>query len=544
MSLQRIPVTVVAALTILIGVGIAIATGVNAQTETKTFSGSATFQSGDAGGSIENNTLLTQKVINLRNTGSHPDTFRTTLPINPETRCGLKGENGSYPANTLPNTLPTTLDVPLAVNGTTYISVACVMKELPAGPFTWSYKTVSVGAVGAGIEKVIAEMQDTVNVTVPIPCSDSDGGTNTGVKGIATGTYAGAVTSYVAIYGQEPSPNTPKTTTDNFSTYIDHCSWDPTQLNEGYCDANGRLQATGIKCANGCKDGVCVALTPSSAPVTCTLTLTGNKSTYTMGEMVEYTYLCSVSSDITVQYVKPDGIPVKLVQAVGGLTNTMGFSTENLPVGNYTLRICRNDPICQTPSIVGTLSFVLSSVSTSTTVSSSPATPTAISSSPSTATGDALGNHLAAPSESSSTLGTSGSPSPTPFIPATTPAITHPGGSQTTNGKVLPWNSQEKLKKLSAQTKKELQSLKNQEKQTRTKLRSINKKISSLEKKIDAKLHFLDRVKKVQVQKKVETQIDRWQAQIDSLEGQKENLESILDDLQQSFEERKAATTE
>lgn len=233
------------------------------QPVSKTYSGRAEFQYGDAGGSIENTVLLTQKVIILRNTGSGPDTFRTTLPVNPETRCGLRGPSGSYPANTLPNTLPVTLDVSLAVNETTYISVACVTKGLPTGPFTWGYKTVSVGALGAGSTEIIAEQYDTVNVTAPIPCSDSDGGTNSSVKGIATGTYAGAVTSYIAIYGQEPNPNTPKTTTDKFSTFIDHCSWDPTQLNEGYCDANGRLQSIGIKCPNGCKDGICVASSSS-----------------------------------------------------------------------------------------------------------------------------------------------------------------------------------------------------------------------------------------------------------------------------------------
>lgn len=232
----------------------------------KTYAGSATFQYGDAGGSVENTVLLTQKVINLRNTGSDPDTFRTTLPVNPETRCGVRGSNDPYPANTLPNTLPTTLDTSLAVNGTTYISVACVTKGLSPGPFTWGYKTVSVGALGAGSTGIITEQYDTVNVTASIPCSDSDGGTNSGVKGIATGTYAGAVTSYIAIYGQEPNPMTPKTTTNAFSTYIDHCATS-VYLNEGFCAADGRLSAIGIACSNGCKDGVCVVSLSSPSSV-------------------------------------------------------------------------------------------------------------------------------------------------------------------------------------------------------------------------------------------------------------------------------------
>lgn len=246
----------------------AVAVLVNAQSETKTFAGSATFQSGDAGGSVENNSLLSQKVINLRNAGSHPDTFRTTLPQNPDSRCGLRGSNDSYPANVLPNTLPTTLDVPLPVNGATYISAVCVTSGLAPGPFTWSYRTVSVGALEQsqdGVNPVIAEVSDTVQVTGATPCSDSDGGMDTAIRGKTTGTYAGARAGYVVIYGLEPNPTSPKPTTDPYSTYYDHCSWDPTQLNEGFCDASGRLQAMGIRCANGCKDGVCV--TPPPPPV-------------------------------------------------------------------------------------------------------------------------------------------------------------------------------------------------------------------------------------------------------------------------------------
>lgn len=263
MSLPKIPPFL--SIAILAVAGTAIVAFVHAQTDTKTFSGSATFQSGDAGGSVENNALIQQKVINLQNTGSHNDVFRTTLPMNPEARCGLRWQNDPYPTNTLPNTLPASLDTPLFVNGTTYIVAVCVTKGLPTGPFTWSYKTVSVGSLDAGSEKVIVEVQDTVQVTAPMPCTDSDGGISASTKGIATGTYAGAVASYIAIYGQEPDPNTPKPTMDKFSTYIDHCSWAANQLNEGHCDASGRLQAIGISCPNGCKDGACI-VPPSSSP--------------------------------------------------------------------------------------------------------------------------------------------------------------------------------------------------------------------------------------------------------------------------------------
>lgn len=270
MASQRIPF-LAAVLTLIIGGGLAIVAFVHAQTGTtvaKTFAGSATFQYGDAGGTIENNVTIHQKVIYLKNTGSDPDTFRTMLPVNPESRCGLRSSGQDQP-NTLPNLLPTTLDVPLAVNNATiYINVVCVTQGLPVGPFIWSYKTVSVGALDAGSEKVIADVQDTVQVTETIPCSDSDGGIATGVKGIATGTYAGAITSYISIYGQEPNPTSPKTTTDRFSTYIDHCATS-TQLNEGFCKDDGRIGALGTNCPYGCKDGVCVTQASSSSSSGC-----------------------------------------------------------------------------------------------------------------------------------------------------------------------------------------------------------------------------------------------------------------------------------
>lgn len=307
----------------------------------KTYAGRAEFQYGDAGGSIENTVLLTQKVINLTNAGSDADTFRTTFLVNPETRCGLRGANDAYPTNVLPNTLPTTLDTPLAVRETKYISVACVTNGLPTGPFSWGFKTISVGALETGRTDIaplplIAELYDTVNITASIPCNDSDGGTNSGVKGIATGTYAGAVTSYIAIYGQEPNPNSPKTTTDKFSTYIDHCSWDVTQLNEGYCDASGRLQAIGIKCPNGCKDGVCVA-SPSSSSVS---------SRSISSSFFSFSSLFSSSSASTsalpISSIPTSAVPVPVLVPVGPVISPPGLSTvpadfsPSLPIQSVT----------------------------------------------------------------------------------------------------------------------------------------------------------------------------------------------------------------
>lgn len=68
-------------------------------------------------------------------------------------------------------------------------------------------------------------------------------------------------------------------------------------------------------------------------------------------------------------------------------------------------------------------------------------------------------------------------------------------------------------------------------KQIRTKIKSIEKSIAAFEKKIDAKLRLLDRVKKAEVQKRVSVQIDTWQKKLDALEGKKEQLENTLDEL-------------
>lgn len=91
-----------------------------------------------------------------------------------------------------------------------------------------------------------------------------------------------------------------------------------------------------------------------------------------------------------------------------------------------------------------------------------------------------------------------------------------------------------------AEVRRETQLLKSRGKQTRTKLKNIEKSIVSLEKKIDGKLRLLDRVKKVEVQKRVRAQIDGWQRKIDSLEEQKEKLETTLEGLQKSLEQMRA----
>lgn len=75
------------------------------------------------------------------------------------------------------------------------------------------------------------------------------------VAGVGKGVYTSSSGPF--IFGQEPNPLEPKTTTDSFSTYYDHCS-SPTSLNEAFRTIDGKLAAIGINCPNGCSNGACI----------------------------------------------------------------------------------------------------------------------------------------------------------------------------------------------------------------------------------------------------------------------------------------------
>lgn len=75
------------------------------------------------------------------------------------------------------------------------------------------------------------------------------------VAGVGKGIYQGSNTNL--IFGQEPNIEIAKLTTDNFSTYYDHCS-SSTQLNEAYVTIDGKLAAVGVQCPNGCQNGACI----------------------------------------------------------------------------------------------------------------------------------------------------------------------------------------------------------------------------------------------------------------------------------------------
>ncbi|MBI2582775.1 fibronectin type III domain-containing protein, partial [Candidatus Azambacteria bacterium] len=88
--------------------------------------------------------------------------------------------------------------------------------------------------------------------------------------------------------------------------------------------------------------------TPSTTTVSScdplSLTFWNSKTTYNRGEFVNYTYSCKSggsASLIAIQVVKPDGTATTYNSAGGTVTSgSLGFSTENLTPGNYTLRAC------------------------------------------------------------------------------------------------------------------------------------------------------------------------------------------------------------
>jgi len=75
------------------------------------------------------------------------------------------------------------------------------------------------------------------------------------VKSVGTGIYIGSPDN--SIYGLEPNPLEAKPSPYNYSLFYDHCS-SATQLNEAFCQYNGKLSAVGLICPNGCLNGACI----------------------------------------------------------------------------------------------------------------------------------------------------------------------------------------------------------------------------------------------------------------------------------------------
>lgn len=164
--------------------------------------------------------------------------------------------------------------------------------------------------------------------TPSVACADSDGGTNYGAKGTATGIYGGAIEGYHAIYGQEPNPTSPKPTTNAYSTYIDHCATS-TQLNEGFCNASdGKIHAIGWPCPNGCSDGACQAA-PSDASPTITVSVTPTNAQVGHRPGARSYYSFTVSDD-------------KMIRNVVATTSPMMYSSAQ-----STVMQCSDKQTCE-----------------------------------------------------------------------------------------------------------------------------------------------------------------------------------------------------
>ncbi|MFZ2970968.1 MAG: hypothetical protein WA063_07520, partial [Minisyncoccia bacterium] len=119
------------------------------------------------------------------------------------------------------------------------------------------------------------------------------------------------------------------------------------------------------------------SVTYSGGEISCTrlnLTLNDGKTTYTVGDTVNYTWTCSPggsASNVSVWLYKPDSTST-LYNSGSGSTQTMGFGTSNLMPGTHTLKACF-DPDCKPETVYASKEFTIVS---STAIPT--ATPTAI----------------------------------------------------------------------------------------------------------------------------------------------------------------------
>ncbi|MBI2523982.1 hypothetical protein HYW11_02075 [Candidatus Peregrinibacteria bacterium] len=503
---------------------------------------------------------------------------------------------------------------------------------------------------------------------------------NLGVKGTTVGTPWDAQwnpgVNYV--YGQEPDPTTPKKTTDNYTTHYDYCSSDQTQLNEGECNADGKVAAYGHSCPYGCADGACKAAPPSDAPPSITLSVTatspqtwrpGGRGYYTTaisddrglktvvvttspmmysGSPIDMSSKCAgkISCEEKVYTIVPSNpgsqfVTVMATDSAGQVsTKTVNFDapactvstdcgssdiqwagasycgspddTSDTSIMQYGVAAtCKAGGVCDTSSlprvkqqcsagqmctfdtngnnlcIAQPLACTVGAQITSVCVCGKSAynypgdwrvrSPTYCctwndgsfyTTSPgpcltvqvSSPVSSAVSHQVATGSTTSPTQtvgGMSGTPVTvpppgSPVVPVMAPAMAHPSAPKevtktavtapkTVTKDQVKDGAKEGKRLSAAEVRHETQLLKSRGKQTSAKIKSIERNIASLEKKIDAKLRLLDRVKKEEVQKRASAQIDGWQKKIDGLEAQKEKLEILMDDLRESFEQWKAA---
>ena len=147
--------------------------------------------------------------------------------------------------------------------------------------------------------------------------------------------------------------------------------------------------------AIGCSSSVSLAgvgtVSPAAAVVFCTsleFVLLDKKTSYTVGENVNYSYKClptgTNAPSVVIQLLKPDGTATTYVTSenAGAVAQQMGFSTSNLANGSYILKACLNDTSCRTGSgysipftVVGTAATATNSSSSATAGPSTLVTP-------------------------------------------------------------------------------------------------------------------------------------------------------------------------
>lgn len=110
----------------------------------------------------------------------------------------------------------------------------------------------------------------------------------------------------------------------------------------------------------------------SSVCTSLAFNLMDNKTTYNVGDNVNYAYSCvpagTRSTSITIQVLKPDGTATTYNSSTNGgaVLQQMGFSTSNLANGLHILRACLNDTSCGAGSIYSIPFTIVGAVTTST----------------------------------------------------------------------------------------------------------------------------------------------------------------------------------
>lgn len=310
-----------------------------------------------------------------------------------------------------------------------------------------------------------------------------------------------------------------------------------------------------------CCGNVAGAVSAYSEPckTTCSIGFAGSKNIFTTNDTAQYNFSCTMApNSLTVQILKGDGGTMVIRQSHNVSIESLSFTAASVGPGDHTLRLCLEDERCGSASIVATYPFLVHSFSPAVATGASLGTQVPRAATGATSVSIPASTNAATPSGSPSGVG-GGTQQPQSVLPAGTPSSLSPSVPRTATGRVVspvrpmpiqrtatggqivrPSSQGEEKRLSSAEVHRETQLLKSRGKQTSGKIKSIEKNIASLEKKIDAKLRLLDRVKKPAVQKRVSAQIDGWQKKIDGLEAQKEKLELTMDELRESYERLKA----